>query len=135
MDTDGGTIADGLEVERGTNPLNAKDDMPPTPAPQVLVFELDKPVVLPGIQFEFNKAVIKPESESVLIQAYNSLNDHPEIEVEISGHADAIGSDEYNQQLLGPARGIGAAVDDQQGYRGKPADVRWLWRKPSNCLE
>ncbi len=99
MDTDGGTIADGLEVERGTDPLNAKDDMPPTPAPQVLVFELDKPVVLPGIQFEFNKAVIKPESESILIQAYSSLNDHPEIEVEISGHADAIGSDAYNQEL------------------------------------
>ena len=93
MDTDGGTIADGLEVERGSDPLNPDDDVP------VIVFELDKPVVLPGIQFEFNKAVIKPESESVLIQAYSSLNDHPEIEVEISGHADAIGSDEYNREL------------------------------------
>jgi outer membrane protein OmpA-like peptidoglycan-associated protein len=99
MDTDGGTIADGLEVERGTNPLDPKDDMPPTPAPQVLVFEMDKPVVLPGIQFEFAKAVIKPESESILIQAYNSLNDHKEIVVEISGHADAIGSDEANRLL------------------------------------
>ncbi|RPH94702.1 OmpA family protein [candidate division KSB1 bacterium] len=99
MDTDGGTIADGLEVERGTNPLDPKDDLPPTPAPQIMVFELDKPVVLPGIQFEFNKAIIKPESESILIQAYNSLNEHQEIEVEISGHADAIGSDEYNRVL------------------------------------
>ena len=101
MDTDGGTITDGLEVERGTDPLVATDDMPPTPAPQVIMFELDKPVVLPGIQFEFNKAVIKPESESILIQAYNSLKDHPEIEVEISGHADAIGSDEANRILSG----------------------------------
>jgi outer membrane protein OmpA-like peptidoglycan-associated protein len=99
MDTDGGTIADGLEVERGTNPLDPTDDMPPAPAPQVMVFELDKPVVLPGIQFEFNKAIIKPESESVLIQAYNSLHDHAEIVVEISGHADAIGSDEANRLL------------------------------------
>jgi outer membrane protein OmpA-like peptidoglycan-associated protein len=96
MDTDGGTIADGLEVERGTDPLDAEDDMPKQ---EVLIFEMDKPVVLPGIQFEFNKAVIKPESESVLIQAYTSLNDHPEIFVEISGHTDAIGSDEYNQKL------------------------------------
>lgn len=99
MDTDGGTIADGLEVERHTDPLKAEDDMPPAPAPQVLIFELDKPVVLPGIQFEFNKAIIKPESESVLIQAYSSLNDHQEIVVEISGHADAVGSDDYNRDL------------------------------------
>jgi outer membrane protein OmpA-like peptidoglycan-associated protein len=101
MDTDGGTIADGLEVERGTNPLDPKDDMPKAPPPQVMIFEMNKPVVLPGIQFEFNKAVIKPESEAVLIQAYNSLKDHPEIEVEISGHADAIGSNEANQILSG----------------------------------
>lgn len=101
MDTDGGTIADGLEVERGTNPLDPSDDMPKAPAPQVIMFELNKPVVLPGIQFEFNKAVIKPESESVLIQAYNSLHDHADIEVEISGHADAIGSVEYNLVLSG----------------------------------
>lgn len=99
QDTDGGTIADGLEVERGTNPLDPADDMPATPPPQVLIFELDKPVVLPGIQFEFNKAVIRPESESILIQAYTSLKDHPEIVVEISGHADAVGSDSYNQEL------------------------------------
>jgi outer membrane protein OmpA-like peptidoglycan-associated protein len=101
MDSDGGTISDGMEVERGTNPLDPADDMPKAPPPQVMVFELNKPVVLPGIQFEFNKAVIKPESEAVLIQAYNSLKDHPEIEVEISGHADAIGSNEANQVLSG----------------------------------
>lgn len=99
MDTDGGTIADGLEVERGTDPLMASDDMPPAQAPQIMVFELDKPVVLPGIQFETNKAVIIPASESILIQAYSSLNDHKEIVVEISGHADAIGSDEANRLL------------------------------------
>jgi OOP family OmpA-OmpF porin len=101
MDTDGGTIADGLEVERGTDPLSDADDMPVAPAPQVMMFELDKPVVLPGIQFEFNKAVIKPESESILIQAYNSLNDHNEVNVEIGGYADAIGGDESNRVLSG----------------------------------
>jgi outer membrane protein OmpA-like peptidoglycan-associated protein len=99
MDTDGGTVPDGLEVERGTDPLSSADDMPAAPAPQVMMFELDKPVVLPGIQFEFNKAVIKPESEAVLIEAYNSLHDHADIQVEISGHADAIGSVEANQLL------------------------------------
>lgn len=101
MDTDGGTIADGLEVERGTNPLIGTDDMPAAAEPQVLMFELDKPVVLPGIQFEFNKAVIKPESESVLMQAFNSLNDHDEVNVEIGGYADAVGGDEANRVLSG----------------------------------
>jgi outer membrane protein OmpA-like peptidoglycan-associated protein len=101
MDTDGGTVPDGLEVERGTDPLVSTDDMPATPAPQVMMFELDKAVVLPGIQFEFNKAVIKPSSEAVLIEAYNSLHDHADIDVEIGGYADAIGSDTYNQILSG----------------------------------
>ncbi|HEY3295356.1 MAG TPA: OmpA family protein [bacterium] len=96
MDTDGGTVPDGLEVERGTDPLASADDVP---APQVMMFELDKPVVLPGIQFEFNKAVIKPESEAVLIEAYNSLHDHKDIDVEIGGYADAIGSAKANQML------------------------------------
>jgi outer membrane protein OmpA-like peptidoglycan-associated protein len=98
MDTDGGTVADGLEVERGSNPLNPSDDVP-KPKPPVLVLEKNKAIVLPGILFESNKAVIKPESEAILIQAYNALNENTEIEVEIGGHTDAVGSDAANDRL------------------------------------
>jgi outer membrane protein OmpA-like peptidoglycan-associated protein len=95
VDTDGGSIADGVEVERGSNPLNSADDVPP-PA---MVFEINKAVVLPGIQFKSNSAEILPESEAVLIQAFNALNDNPKVEVEVGGHTDAIGSDSNNQKL------------------------------------
>jgi outer membrane protein OmpA-like peptidoglycan-associated protein len=99
QDTDGGTIADGLEVERKSNPLDPSDDMPATPPPQVIIFELNKPVVLEGINFAFNSAEILPESEKILNPALESLKAHQEIVVEISGHTDSKGSDEYNQSL------------------------------------
>ena len=107
MDTDGGTVADGLEVERRTNPLDPKDDVPPPPEPQVIivekevpiVFEMEKPVVLEGINFAFDSDKILPESEKVLNQALESMREHEEVVVEISGHTDNVGSDSYNQNL------------------------------------
>jgi outer membrane protein OmpA-like peptidoglycan-associated protein len=57
-------------------------------------------VTLKGIYFDFNKATIKfPESQEALQAAYQILKDNPTIKVEIQGHTDNIGSDEYNQKL------------------------------------
>jgi len=56
-------------------------------------------ITLEGIEFEFGKAVIKPESNAVLDDAAAILTHHPEIEVEIQGHTDSIGTDEANLKL------------------------------------
>ncbi len=57
-------------------------------------------VTLKGIYFDFNKATIKlPESQEALQAAYQILKENPTIRVEIQGHTDNIGSDEYNQKL------------------------------------
>ncbi|MGQ9707693.1 MAG: carboxypeptidase regulatory-like domain-containing protein [bacterium] len=57
-------------------------------------------VTLKGIYFDFNKATIKiPESQAALEAAYTILKENPTIKVEIQGHTDNIGSDEYNQKL------------------------------------
>ncbi len=57
-------------------------------------------VTLKGIYFDFNKATIKfPESQEALQAAYQILKDNPTIKVEIQGHTDNIGSEEYNQRL------------------------------------
>lgn len=78
-----------------------------------LVVEQDKPVTrnftlvkvgttvtLKGIYFDFNKATIKiPESQEALQAAYTILKENPTIKVEIQGHTDNVGSDEYNQRL------------------------------------
>ena len=56
-------------------------------------------VVLKGIYFDFNSAVIKPTSYPVLDDAAKVLQAKPKMRVEISGHTDSVGSDSYNQKL------------------------------------
>ncbi|MEO0073114.1 MAG: carboxypeptidase regulatory-like domain-containing protein [candidate division WOR-3 bacterium] len=66
-------------------------------------FALVKPgtkVTLRNIYFDFNKATIRlPQSQEALDAAAKILTDNPTIRVEIQGHTDNIGSDEYNQRL------------------------------------
>ncbi len=89
VDTDGGTIADGVEVKRGTDPLDPSDD----------IVKIGVPIVLEGITFATNKSNITPESEVVLAKALKTLQTYPEIIVEISGHTDNVGSNSSNQKL------------------------------------
>ncbi len=89
VDTDGGTIGDGVEVKRGTDPLDPNDD----------IVKIGVPIVLEGITFATNKSDITPESEVVLAKALKTLQTYPEIFVEISGHTDNVGSNSSNQKL------------------------------------
>jgi outer membrane protein OmpA-like peptidoglycan-associated protein len=65
----------------------------------IIILEKGKTVVLTGITFEFNKATLKGESETVLTRAYNAMVANPDVRVEISGHTDNVGSQQYNQKL------------------------------------
>ena len=56
-------------------------------------------ISLYGINFEFGKGVVKPESYPVLDSAAGILSNYPEVEVEIQGHTDNVGSEEANQAL------------------------------------
>ena len=89
VDTDGGTIGDGVEVKRGTDPLDPKDD----------VIKIGVPIILEGITFDVNKTTIKPESENTLMKALKTLQTYQDILVEIGGHTDSDGSDKHNQKL------------------------------------
>jgi len=89
VDTDGGSVGDGVEVKRGTDPLDPKDD----------VIKINEPIVLEGITFATNKYEVTPESEKVLQSALKTLQVHKDIIVEISGHTDNVGSNAYNQKL------------------------------------
>ena len=88
-DTDGGTIDDGVEVNRGTNPNDPNDD----------VVKIGVPIVLEGITFESGKYEITPESEEVLQKALKTMQTYPDIEVEISGYTDNVGSASRNLTL------------------------------------
>ncbi len=95
MDTDGGTVDDGTEVGRGTNPLMASDDV----KKEEFRTEVGKSIVLDGITFATNSADITPTSEQTLEKAFNTLNQNPEITVEIQGHTDNTGAHAYNMTL------------------------------------
>ncbi len=56
-------------------------------------------ITLKGIKFDFNKAIIKPESYPILDEAADILKTHPDIKVELQGHTDSVGSDAYNLKL------------------------------------
>ena len=56
-------------------------------------------VVLRGVNFEFDSAELTLNSFIILDEAVSILNDHPEIELEIQGHTDNLGSDAYNRNL------------------------------------
>jgi OOP family OmpA-OmpF porin len=55
--------------------------------------------VLEGVYFDVNKAVIKPESYSILDEAAQTLKDYPNMVVEIGGHTDSTGSAALNARL------------------------------------
>jgi outer membrane protein OmpA-like peptidoglycan-associated protein len=97
IDTDGGGVADGAEVKIGTNPLDPKDDI--AKSTTTIIFEKGKKIILRGVNFEFNKATLTGDSKDILEVAYNALVANPDVTVEISGHTDSMGSDEYNQAL------------------------------------
>lgn len=65
----------------------------------IRIFREGSIIVLEGVEFEFNSAKLKPESYPVLDNAAMILTKHPEIDVEIQGHTDNIGSDAYNKKL------------------------------------
>jgi outer membrane protein OmpA-like peptidoglycan-associated protein len=55
--------------------------------------------ILVGVNFEFDKATLMPESYPILFNALQVLNNNPDMKVEIGGHTDWIGTDAYNQNL------------------------------------
>jgi OmpA-OmpF porin, OOP family len=56
-------------------------------------------ITIPGIEYDYNKATLRPESMKILddLAAFLELNDN--LSVEIGSHTDARGSDTYNQEL------------------------------------
>ena len=62
---------------------------------------LEKECRLPlyGVVFDFNKASLRPESESVLSKAAGVLKARPMLKVEVQGHTDNVGGDDYNLKL------------------------------------
>ncbi len=61
--------------------------------------EVGTTIQLNNIFFEFNKADLKSESFDELNKVVDFLKNKPTVEIEISGHTDDKGSDDYNMKL------------------------------------
>jgi OmpA-OmpF porin, OOP family len=59
----------------------------------------DKKFVTHAINFDVNKATIKPESAPFIKQLADFLNENPKISIEIDGHTDNDGNDAANMTL------------------------------------
>jgi len=70
---------------------------------QVALVKKEFKIVLPEVYFEFNKSDIKPESYSVLDGAATTIKTvfagNADIKIEVQGHTDSKGSDQYNLDL------------------------------------
>jgi OOP family OmpA-OmpF porin len=77
--------AEGCPLPPATTPT------PPTPEPKKLILE--------GVNFDNDKATLRPEAIGILDQAAATLKEWGEVKVEVAGHTDSVASDAYNLQL------------------------------------
>jgi outer membrane lipase/esterase len=54
---------------------------------------------LRGVNFDFDKDTLRPDSIAILDEAAAILTRYPELRVEVAGHTDECGADGYNQNL------------------------------------
>lgn len=101
----GGMIGYMLAEEPPPPPAPAPPPPPPAPAPPPPAPAPPPPppapkkIILRGMNFDFDKTVIKPEFMPVLEEAVRILKENPEVRVTIEGHTDGLGAEAYNQRL------------------------------------
>lgn len=54
---------------------------------------------LRGVNFDFDKATLRPDAIATLNEAIEVLRQYPELRVQVAGHTDECGSDQYNEGL------------------------------------
>lgn len=60
---------------------------------------INKPQVVENIFYDFDKATLRPESRQALDEMVRTLNENPNVTIEMGAHTDRKGSDEYNINL------------------------------------
>jgi len=61
--------------------------------------EVEAVISLDGVHFDFDKSTLKPEAKAILDKAAALLDKHERVVVEVAGHTDSIGTEQYNQAL------------------------------------
>jgi outer membrane protein OmpA-like peptidoglycan-associated protein len=109
-DNDGDTVKDvddqcpnveGVAEEKGCPAAPPPPPPPPKPEIEGVVIKDKKIEIMETVHFAFNKAMIKPQSYSILNKVVEVLKLYPEIKIEVQGHTDNKGNDFYNWCLSG----------------------------------
>ncbi len=99
-DTPPGTKVDATGCAPDSDGDKVSDDVDKCPnTPAGLEVDADGCQVLIGVNFETGKAVLTPESSSILDRVVQSLVDRPSVQVEVVGHTDSTGSISVNRRL------------------------------------
>jgi len=93
----------------------------PTPAPLAAVTEPAPAMtlMLEGVNFDFDKAVIRPADYAILDQNVATLKEWGDVDVEVAGHTCSIGTEDYN---LGLSQRRAEAVRNYLISKGVSAD-------------
>ena len=92
IDTDGDGLVDGVD-KCPTVYAKTADGCPPPAA------EVPRKLVLEGVNFDYDKATLRPEAAETLDRMAAELKEWGNVKVEVAGHTDARASARYNQQL------------------------------------
>jgi peptidoglycan-associated lipoprotein len=65
----------------------------------ILMTTIDRPIELPNIFYDFGKWDLRPESMVALDKLVETLNDNPNITIELMSHTDSRDTEEYNLDL------------------------------------
>jgi len=90
-DTDDGGISDGVEVLHGTNPLDPDDD--------ILCIAVGQKILVRNMLFETGKSTLSKSSERTLGFTLKAMQSTDDIELQIVGNTDDVGTREFNKQL------------------------------------
>lgn len=71
--------------------------VPPIPTPTPV--PVKQRIVLRGVNFDFDSSELRPDAQPVLDHSAEILAGQSDIDVVVSGHTDAVGSEAYNEAL------------------------------------
>ncbi len=102
LDSDGDGIVDG-DDKCPTVYAKTADGCPlpvvETPAPAALAPAAPVKMVLEGVNFDYDKATLRPEDIAIIDRDAATLDKWGNVNIEVAGHTDDRGSDEYNLNL------------------------------------
>jgi outer membrane protein OmpA-like peptidoglycan-associated protein len=92
-------------------PAPLASPMPPSPPPP----PAQEQIILRGVHFDFDKAIIRDVDKPVLDEAAAKLKASPSTRIHVNGYTDAIGSEAYNLKLSQRRADAVAAFFENQG--------------------